>query len=418
MAAEAVLYRDLAYVFVAAVLGGLIAKRLGQPLIMGYVLGGIVIGPFTPGPSLSDIHVLEPFAEIGVILLMYSIGIEFSFRDLLQVKWVALIGGPLGLGLVIALALLLGWALAWTISQSIIVGAVTSLASTMVLSQLLIDRGELHSEHGRVMIGITLVDDLAFVLMIVVVPVLTTFSGSEFVSIGMAFGKALLILAPVIFIAAKLVPLLMPHIPDTTNQELRILVALALGFATAATTQALGLSLALGAFLAGMVVSESEAGHEILAELLPLRNSFVALFSVTIGTLIDPKALISNPALLGAIVAVIIVGKFVIWSSVVKLFRYSLRTAVLVGVGLTQIGEFSYVLVRVARDAGLVEAHVYSATLAASLLTILLNAILMRAAPEFLNRFSLTRTQPADAERQMEALGEKERNRDKPHRKL
>jgi len=418
MAAEAVLYRDLAYVFVAAVLGGLIAKRLGQPLIMGYVLGGIVIGPFTPGPSLSDIHVLEPFAEIGVILLMYSIGIEFSFRDLLQVKWVALIGGPLGLGLVIALALLLGWALGWTISQSIIVGAVTSLASTMVLSQLLIDRGELHSEHGRVMIGITLVDDLAFVLMIVVVPVLTTFSGSEFVSIGMAFGKALLILAPVIFIAAKLVPLLMPHIPDTRNQELRILVALALGFATAATTQALGLSLALGAFLAGMVVSESEAGHEILAELLPLRNSFVALFFVTIGTLIDPKALISNPALLGAIVAVIIVGKFVIWSSVVKLFRYSLRTAVLVGVGLTQIGEFSYVLVRVARNAGLVEAHVYSATLAASLLTILLNAILMRAAPEFLNRFSLTRTQPADAERQMEALGEKERNRDKPHRKL
>ena len=418
MAAEAVLYRDLAYVFVAAVLGGLIAKRLGQPLIMGYVLGGIVIGPFTPGPSLSDIHVLEPFAEMGVILLMYSIGIEFSFRDLLQVKWVALIGGPLGLGLVIALALLLGWALGWTISQSIIVGAVTSLASTMVLSQLLIDRGELHSEHGRVMIGITLVDDLAFVLMIVVVPVLTTFSGSEFVSIGMAFGKALLILAPVIFIAAKLVPLLMPHIPDTRNQELRILVALALGFATAATTQALGLSLALGAFLAGMVVSESEAGHEILAELLPLRNSFVALFFVTIGTLIDPKALISNPALLGAIVAVIIVGKFVIWSSVVKLFRYSLRTAVLVGMGLTQIGEFSYVLVRVARDAGLVEAHVYSATLAASLLTILLNAILMRAAPEFLNRFSLTRTQPADAERQMEALGEKERNRDKPHRKL
>src|SRR5207244_6767750 len=149
-------------------------------------------------------------------------------------------------------------------------------------------------------------------------------------------------------IAAKLVPLLMPHIPDTTNQELRILVALALGFGTAAATQALGLSLGLGAFLAGMVVSESEAGHEILAELLPLRNSFVALFFVTIGTLIDPKALISNPALLGAIVAVIIVGKFVIWNSVVKLFRYSLRTAVLVGVGLTQIGEFSYVLVRVA----------------------------------------------------------------------
>jgi len=403
MAAEAVLYRDLAYVFVAAVLGGLIAKRLGQPLIMGYVVGGILIGPFTPGPTLSDIHVLELFAEIGVILLMYSIGIEFSFRDLLRVKWVALIGGPVGLLVVIALAVLVGRLLGWNILESLTIGAVTSLASTMVLSQLLIDRGELHSEHGRVMIGITLVDDLAFVIMIVLVPVLTTASGSEFLSIGAGFGEALLILVPVIFIAAKLVPPLMARIPDTTNQELRILIALALGFATAAVTQALGLSLALGAFLAGMIVSESEVGHEILAELLPLRNAFVALFFVTIGTLIDPKALISNPALLAAIVAVITLGKFVIWTSVVKLFGYPLRTAVLVGVGLTQIGEFSYVLVRVARDAGLVEPHLYSATLAASLLTILLNAVLMRVAPQFLNRFSLTRTQPADAERQMEA---------------
>jgi len=403
MAAEAVLYRDLAYVFVAAVLGGLIAKRLGQPLIMGYVGGGILIGPFTPGPTLSDIHVLELFAEIGVILLMYSIGIEFSFRDLLRVKWVALIGGPVGLLVVIALAVLVGRLLGWNILESLTIGAVTSLASTMVLSQLLIDRGELHSEHGRVMIGITLVDDLAFVIMIVLVPVLTTASGSEFLSIGAGFGEALLILVPVIFIAAKLVPPLMARIPDTTNQELRILIALALGFATAAVTQALGLSLALGAFLAGMIVSESEVGHEILAELLPLRNAFVALFFVTIGTLIDPKALILYPALLAAIVAVITLGKFVIWTSVVKLFRYPLRTAVLVGVGLTQIGEFSYVLVRVARDAGLVEPHLYSATLAASLLTILLNAVLMRVAPQFLNRFSLTRTQPADAERQMEA---------------
>ena len=403
MAAEAVLYRDLAYVFVAAVLGGLIAKRLGQPLIMGYVIGGILIGPFTPGPTLSDIHVLELFAEIGVILLMYSIGIEFSFRDLLRVKWVALIGGPVGLLVVIALAVLVGRLLGWNILESLTIGAVTSLASTMVLSQLLIDRGELHSEHGRVMIGITLVDDLAFVIMIVLVPVLTTASGSEFLSIGAGFGEALLILVPVIFIAAKLVPPLMARIPDTTNQELRILIALALGFATAAVTQALGLSLALGAFLAGMIVSESEVGHEILAELLPLRNAFVALFFVTIGTLIDPKALILYPALLAAIVAVITLGKFVIWTSVVKLFGYPLRTAVLVGVGLTQIGEFSYVLVRVARDAGLVEPHLYSATLAASLLTILLNAVLMRVAPQFLNRFSLTRTQPADAERQMEA---------------
>jgi CPA2 family monovalent cation:H+ antiporter-2 len=395
MAAESVLYRDLAYVFVAAVLGGVLARRLRQPLIIGYVLGGIIIGPFTPGPTLSDIHGLELFAEIGVILLMYSIGIEFSFRDLLQVKWVALIGGPLGLLAVIVLALIVGRPLGWSILQSITIGAVTSLASTMVLSHLLIDRAELHTQHGRVMIGITLVDDLAFVVIIVLLPAVTTLSGSEFLSIAFAFGKALLILIPVVFIAAKLVPPLMERIPDTRNQELRVLVALALGFATATVTQALGLSLALGAFLAGMVVSESQVAHEILADLLPLRNAFVALFFVTIGALIDPKALISNPSLLGVMVALIVLGKFTIWTSVVRLFRYPLRTAVLVGVGLTQIGEFSYVLVRVARDAGLVDAPVYSATLAASLLTILLNAFLMRAAPEWLDRCRRTRSVPS-----------------------
>jgi monovalent cation:H+ antiporter-2, CPA2 family len=395
MAAESVLYRDLAYVFVAAVLGGVIARRLRQPLIIGYVLGGIIIGPFTPGPTLSDIHGLELFAEIGVILLMYSIGIEFSFRDLLQVKWVALIGGPLGLLAVIVLALIVGRPLGWSILQSITIGAVTSLASTMVLSHLLIDRAELHTQHGRVMIGITLVDDLAFVVIIVLLPAVTTLSGSEFLSIAFAFGKALLILIPVVFIAAKLVPPLMERIPDTRNQELRVLVALALGFATATVTQALGLSLALGAFLAGMVVSESQVAHEILADLLPLRNAFVALFFVTIGALIDPKALISNPSLLGVMVALIVLGKFTIWTSVVRLFRYPPRTAVLVGVGLTQIGEFSYVLVRVARDAGLVDAPVYSATLAASLLTILLNAFLMRAAPEWIDRCRRTRSVPS-----------------------
>jgi CPA2 family monovalent cation:H+ antiporter-2 len=231
-------------------------------------------------------------------------------------------------------------------------------------------------------------------------------------SIGLAFAKALLILIPVVFIAAKLVPPLMARIPDTRNQELRVLVALALGFATATVTQALGLSLALSAFLAGMVVSESQVAHEILADLLPLRNAFVALFFVTIGALIDPKALISNPFLLAVMVALIALGKFIIWTSVVRLFRYPLRTAVLVGVGLTQIGEFSYVLVRVARDAGLVDAPVYSATLAASLLTILLNAFLMRAAPKWIDRCRLTRSVPSGDERQPEALGEEKRDRD------
>lgn len=381
MTSDSALYRDLAYVFVAALFGGLVARKMRQPLIIGYVIGGIIIGPFTPGPTISEIHVLELFAEVGVILLMYSIGIEFSVKDLLQVKWVSLVGGPLGIMAVISLALAGGRLMGWSVLQSASIGSVVSLASTMVLTRLLMERGELHSEHGRAMVGITLVDDLVFVVMIVLLPSLGTISGSRLLGVGFAFAKAFLILVPVTVIAAKVIPPLMARVPRTANQELRVIVALALGFATAAATQALGLSLALGAFLAGMIVSESNVAHETLADLLPLRNSFTALFFVTIGALVDPKALLANPRLLGMLVLLIVLGKFFIWTGVVRLFRYPLRTAVLVGVGLTQIGEFSYVLVRVARDAGLVDADVYSATLAASLLTILLNAFLMRMVP-------------------------------------
>jgi len=383
--ADSILFRDLAYVFTAALFGGVVAWRFRQPLILGYVLGGIVIGPFTPGPTLSEVHGLELFAEIGVILLMYSIGMEFSIKDLLEVKWVSLLGGPLGIFIIIGLAVVTGLLMGWPAAQSISIGAVVSLASTMVLSHLLLRRDELHSPHGRAMIGITLVDDLVFVIMVVLLPTLADLSQSRIFSIVAAFGKALLILVPVIVIAAKLVPPLMARVAKTRSQELHVLVALALGFATAAITQSLGLSLALGAFLAGLIVSDSEHGHETLTYVLPFRDAFAALFFVTIGALINPRALVSNLSLLGTIVGLVVLGKFLVWTAVVRLFRYSLATAVLVGVGLTQIGEFSYVLVKVARDAGLVGADVYGATLAASLLTILLNAFLMHAVPAWMN---------------------------------
>src|SRR5258705_3025145 len=170
MTIETTFYRDLAYVFGAAVAGGVVAKALRQPLILGYVLGGVLIGPFTPGPSVSGIKEFELLAEVGVILLMYSIGLEFSFRDLLRVKWVAIVGGPLG----ICLSMLLGWGvgslLGWSWQQGVAVGAIISVASTMVLSRFLSDRGELRSEQGQVMIGITLVEDLAVVVLTTLLP--------------------------------------------------------------------------------------------------------------------------------------------------------------------------------------------------------------------------------------------------------
>jgi CPA2 family monovalent cation:H+ antiporter-2 len=388
MVPEPGVFKDFAYVFVAAVAGGLLARRLGQPLILGYVLGGILIGRFTPGPAISSSHSLDFVAELGVILLMYSIGIEFSGRDLLRVKWVAVIGGPLGIILSIGLALVVGLLLGWSIPQSVTIGAVISVASTMVLSRFLIDRGELHTRHGSVMIGITLVEDMAVVVMTILLPLLSSSSSStrNLQDLAFAFGKSALLLVPISIAAYKLVPPIMTRVARTRSEELYLLVALAIGFATAAVTQAVGFSLALGAFLAGMVVSESEYKHQTLAQLLPLRDAFVALFFVTIGALVNPASLFANLPLLATLIGLVIVGKFFVWALVVSLFRYGIWTAILVAVGLTQIGEFSFILVQVSRNAGLVGDDVYNATLATSLVTILLNASLVKAVPAALAR--------------------------------
>jgi CPA2 family monovalent cation:H+ antiporter-2 len=386
MVAEPVFFRDLAYVFVAAVLGGALAHLTRQPLIVGYVVGGIVVGPFTPGPAVRDVHTFETFAEIGVILLMYSVGIEFSLRDLLRVRWVALAGAPLGMALCVALSIGVTTVLGWPALTGAIIGMVVSVASTMVLARLLMDRGELRSPHGIIVIGITLVEDLAVVVLTILVPALGAFTADRLIAVGAALGKATLILVPFAYLAAKTVPALLRRVARTGNEELFLLVVLAIGLGTAALTQAVGLSLALGAFLAGLVVSNSDHAHETLARLLPLRDVFVALFFVTIGTLINPQAVFENVSLLAGMLGLIVVAKFVIWTGVVRLFGHPLPTAALVGISLTQIGEFSFILVQVARSAGHVGDDVYNATLAASLISILVNTALVRYVPDAVRR--------------------------------
>jgi CPA2 family monovalent cation:H+ antiporter-2 len=378
---DPVFFQDLAIVFLAAVAGGVLARLAGQPLILGYVLGGIAIGPFTPGPIISGSHTFDLFAEIGVILLMFSIGLEFSVKDLMGVKWVALAGGPLGILMAIGLAVVTGNLIGWSMTQSIVIGAVISIASTMVLARMLVDRGELRTKHGRVMIGIALVEDVAVVAMTVLMPALGEFDSGRLLVIGQALAKALLILVPVGYLAAKVIPPIMTHVARTQNQELFLLVTLAISLGTAAVTQMIGLSLALGAFLAGLIISASGYGHETLARLLSLRDAFVALFFVTIGILIDPRVIIDNLSLLATMIGLIVGGMFVIWTTVVRLFGYSWTTAFLVGIGLTQIGEFSFVLVQVAKASGHVGEEVYNATLAASVITILMNAAFVRYVP-------------------------------------
>ena len=389
---NSIFFEDFAIVFLAAVAGGILARMAGQPLILGYVLGGIAVGPFTPGPTVSEPHAFELFADIGVILLMFSIGLEFSVKDLMRVKWVALTGALLGILLSIGAAILVGSLVGWPTTQSIVIGAITSIASTMVLVRLLADRGELRSMHGRIMIGIVLVEDVAVVAMTVLIPALGEFDAERLLLIAQALGKALLILAPLGYVGTKVIPPILTHVARTQSQELFLLVTLAISLGTAAVTQMVGLSLALGAFLAGLIISASEYAHETLARLLSLRDAFVALFFVTIGILIDPSIIVDQLPLLAAMIGLIVAGKFLIRTAIVRLFGYTWMTAILVGIGLTQIGEFSFVLIQTAKSAGHIGNDVYNATLAASLITILINAALVRHVPDWIGRRRVAHT--------------------------
>lgn len=392
MVTESLVFRDLAYVLAAAVLGGGLAWLTRQPLILGYVLGGILVSPLTPGPSVSDLHSFELFAEIGVVLLMFSLGLEFSLRDLLQVRRIALLGAPLGILLSLTLSLGIWMALGWPPIQGLVVGIVISIASTMVMVRLLTDRGELHTRHGRVMIGITLVEDLAVVVLIVLMPALGKREVAGLGAVGLALLQAGAILVPFWLLASRVMPRVLTWVARTRSTELFLLVTLAMALGTAALSQAAGLTLALGAFLAGLLVSESDYAHETFARVLPLRDAFVALFFATIGALVDPRLALANLSLLGVMIGLVLVGNLAIWIVVVRLFGYPLWTALLVGIGLTQIGEFSFILVQAARDAGLVGADVYNATLSTSLLTILANAALVRFVPRWLGRVATDRS--------------------------
>jgi monovalent cation:H+ antiporter-2, CPA2 family len=372
------IFRDIAMVIAGAFIAGVLFWRLRQPLILGYVLAGLLLSPLTPGPRVHDVHIFEMMAEVGVILLMFSIGIEFSIPELLRVKWVALVGAPIGISLSIGLGMGVGMLLGWPVAQGIAVGCIISVASTMVLMRLLMDRGELTSEAARVMVTLTLVEDLAVVVLTVLLPGLGSSSSADYSQILWKIGKSLLLLLPVVFLGWKVVPSLLDRVKKTGNEEISLLLALTICFVVAAITEAIGLSFALGAFVGGLLLGSSDFAHQLARKTLPIRDAFVALFFVTIGMLIDPSTWLSNWHLLAIMVGLILVGKFVVWFTVVRLFGYSTQTAWRVGFGLTQIGEFSFILAQVAMHSGLIGPDVYNATLAASLVTILANAGLFK----------------------------------------
>lgn len=375
-----IVFRDLTYIFLAALLGGLLAWRLRLPLILGFVIGGICVSPFTPGLRVSDVHSFEIFAEVGVVLLMFSIGVEFSIPELMRVKGVAMAGAPIGILLMLGVAVGWGKLVGWRTTESLVIGAAVSVASTMVMARLLSDSGRLATAYGRVMIGITLVEDLAVICMAVIIPVFANSKNGDWMAAAWLLGRALLLLIALVFAAIKVIPPLLRRVKMTCNSELLLLVAIAICLGTAALAQAAGFSVALGAFLAGVSISGLPDLHDAHTQMIPLRDAFVALFFVSLGTLINPAVLLSNLPLLGSMLLLIVVGKFLVWAMVVWFFRYSLPVAMVVAAGLTQIGELSFVVVQAARSSGLVAEDVFSTVIAASLVSILLNVFLMRCA--------------------------------------
>ncbi|MCL4459456.1 MAG: cation:proton antiporter [Chloroflexi bacterium] len=381
--AELGLISDLALAFLAALAGGAIAVRLGQSAIIGYLLAGMAIGPFTLR-LVGDVDRVRVLAEIGVIFLMFALGVEFSLTQLKRVQRVAIFGGIAQILLTIALGLAIGQYFGWDMPQAAFFGSLIALSSTMVVLKLLMERGELDTVHGRIMLGLLIVQDLSVVPMMVLLPEMAQAADNLPVTLLLAVTKAALFLAATYYLGTYLVPRLLFRIAATKSRELFLLTIVCLALGAAVGTYLFGLTLAFGAFIAGLIVSESDFSHQILAEVLPLRDLFSVLFFVAIGMLINPLFIGQNIGLVIVMVLAIVLGKFLICSLLTAGFGYSSKTAIYVGLGLVQIGEFSFVLARLGVDEGILPDYIYSLTLAGALITILLTPLSISLGPRLL----------------------------------
>ncbi len=385
---EPVLISTIAIGLVAAFIGGLIAQRLRLPTIVGYIAAGVALGPFTPG-IIADTQIASELAEIGVILLMFGVGIEFSIKDLLAVRRIAIPGAVGQFVVATFLGVGLGVALGWGIGAGLILGLAASVASTVVLLRTLDDRGELDAPQGRIAVGWLIVEDLFTVVILVVLPTIASLLGTTgsgptdgmgaVGSVALALGKAAIFAVVMIVGGARFVPWLLNHVAQQGSRELFTLavLAIALGIAFVSST-VFGVSFALGAFLAGAVVGESDMSHQAAADALPLRDAFAVLFFVSVGMLLDPNFLITYPLAILAMVGLVVVSKSIVKFAIVTLFGYPLRTGLTVGVGLAQIGEFSFILGTVGLTLGLLPTEGFQLIVAGSLLSIAINPFLFR----------------------------------------
>jgi monovalent cation:H+ antiporter-2, CPA2 family len=374
------LLKTIAIALPAAFFGGIAAKWLRLPTLVGYLLAGVAVGPFTPGLVANSGVALE-LAEIGVVLLMFGVGLRFSIGDLFAVRKIAVPGALGQIVVATALGVLVGSLAGWSLGEGLVLGLAISVASTVVLLRALEQRKLLSSDPGRVAIGWLIVEDVFTVVALVVLP---TFApggpngGPLDVAgdVGIAIAKAAALTALMLIAGARFLPWLLSRVEREGSRELFTLavLSLALGIAFAAS-EIFGVSFALGAFLAGAVLSSSHLSDRAAAEVLPLSDAFGVLFFVAVGMLLDPEILLDAPLEVAAVVVIVVVAKFVTAIGLVRLLSGSARTGALVGAGLAQIGEFSFIVATTAVGVGLLSARGFQLIVAAALLSIALNPV-------------------------------------------
>ena len=371
---------DIAIILVAALLGGLLAQQLRQPLILGYILAGVLVGPYTGGITVSNPQDIALLAEIGVALLLFALGIEFSLKELTPVRRVAIIGTPIQMVLTIAYGYGIGTFLGWAWMPSLWFGAMIATSNTMIILKTLMNQGRMGTLSSRVMVGILIVQDLTIIPVMIVLTQLGDPSGGWGV-LGWAAVKAAVFLFLMIFVGTRVIPKLMAVIARWNSRELFLLAITALGLGIGYTTFLFGLSFAFGAFVAGLVISESDYSYQALSNIIPLRDLFGLLFFASVGMLLDPIFFVDYLWVIVALALLVLLGKGVQFMLITRLFGYVNVVPLAVGLTMFQLGEFSFVLGRLGLTSNIITHEVYSLGLATAIVTMMLTPAISGAVP-------------------------------------
>src|SRR5687768_212362 len=374
------LLQDLLVLLLASVPIAFIFNRLRLPTIVGFMITGVLIGPNALG-LIEDVHAIEVLSEIGVALLLFTIGLEFSLRRMLEMKRLVLLGG--GLQVILTTLLVTGIAnlLGRPLYEAIFFGFLFALSSTAIVLKSYIDRAEIDAPHGRAGVGILLFQDLSIVPMMLMIPVLSGREGTSAAKIALTLGIAVAAIVVIIFTARHVVPYVLYHIVRLRSPEVFIITVVLLSLGTSWLTSQAGLSLALGAFIAGLVLSESDYSHQIVADILPFRDVFNSIFFISIGMLLSLNALADDVSTVMGWVGALTLGKALLVLAVMRLLHYSLRVSTMTALGLAQVGEFSFILAMEGLPQGLLSDSDYHRFLAASILSMIATPFLIKAAP-------------------------------------